>query len=397
MVLTLLSNGHGEDVIGARLLESLRSRLPGYAFQAFPTVDRGEAYEPLGVPILGPRQVMPSGGFLLHHPRLFADDLRAGFLGMTWRQGTALRALETDVLVTVGDIYALFLSRLVRARRRFAVQPLISAHHAAGRSSLSSLARPARHFMERFSAAEKRLLRAVEQVYVRDAPTARLLQEAGLGNVSALGNPMLDALSGAAPLLGLDLGPPVVALLPGSRAHAPRALALMLQALEHWPQATGLVAWAGGTLPANWPPGWTFRAMPVQEGPVREEGEVGRLERGEGRVYLLRGRFADVLASSDLVLGTAGTANEQAASLGLPVLAFAVPPLYTASYLRNQRRLLGRALSLAAPEPAAIATVLRSLWEDQERYEQAAADGRERMGRPGGAQAIAADLVKRLG
>ncbi|ADI13922.1 lipid-A-disaccharide synthase-related protein [Truepera radiovictrix] len=385
MRVTLLSNGHGEDTVGATLGEALRSLAPELALQAFPTVDAGEAYERLGVPILGPRRVMPSGGLTAHTLAALLADLRAGFLSMTAAQVRALRRLETDALVVIGDLYALLLSSAVRTRSRFYVQTLVSSYHAGGRSLN-------RYFMERFSLPERALIRRlVRHTYVRDAPTAALLARYGLP-ASALGNPMLDPLTAppeADLALGVPLTPPVVALLPGTRRYAPAALERMLGALERWPEATGLVAWANGALPTL--PGW--RLEPVGPGwrVVRSATSAH-----PPRVYLLQHRFAEVLRASQLALGTSGTAHEQAAALGLPVVAFALPPDYTPAFLANQARLLGAALTLAAANPAALAEALQRLWGDPERYRRASEAGRARMGAPGGGEAIARDILRRL-
>ena len=373
MRITLLSNGHGEDTVGALLAEQLWALEPTLTLRAFPTVGLGQAYERARVPLLGPRRELPSGGLLLHSLDAFWRDMRAGFLTLTRHQLIALSRLETDVLVVVGDLYALLLGNLVRAERRFYVQTLVSSSHSTAKRTPS---RPNRYFMEHISPLERQLMRRNTHTYVRDAPTASLLARSGLA-VSAPGNPMLDALRPGEPL-PLPLTTPVVALLPGTRRYKTAALATMLAALAVMPEATGLVAW---TEPA--PPDGSWQAV-----------ADGLWRRGE-RVWLLNGRFSDILGAADLVLSTAGTASEQAASLGKPVVAFAVPPLYTEAFLANQQRLLGAALTRAQAEPRALALELQTLWHDRARYRAAAEAGRTRMGRRGGAAAIAADILAR--
>ncbi len=374
MRVTLLSNGHGEDVVGALLVRAFLALEPALTVQAFPTVGTGAAYEPLGIPILGPRRALPSGGLMLHSLSAFSGDLRAGFLPMTLAQLRALRRLETDALVVVGDLYALTLGNFVRTPGRFYVQTLVSSRHQP--AGVGQTGQANRYFMERFSPPERLLMRrTVRHSYVRDAPTAALLQRYGL-SVSALGNPMLDALTPVGPL-SLPLTRPVIALLPGTRTYQSAALETMLGALTHLPEATGLVAWAGPEPDERW---------------ARVAPDVW----GLGPHYLLRGRFAEVLHAADLVLSTAGTASEQAAALGRPVVAFPVPPSYTSAFLTNQRRLLGDALTLVPAEPAALAAALRALWADRGRYGAAAAAGRARMGPAGGSAAIASDVLYRL-
>lgn len=351
---------------------------PGLELCAFPTVGRGKAYEALGIPILGPRRELPSGGWMMQTASAFWADLRAGFVPMTLTQLRALGRLETDILVVVGDIYGLLLSTRVRTSRRFYLQILVSAN-------LSRSSKPHRYFMEHISAPERFLIRrTVTHTYTRDTPTAELLSRYGLA-VSALGNPMLDALEPDA--LELPLRPPVVALLPGSRAYQEQALSTMLGALNHWPEATGLVAWTGAALPRVEGWRWNKRAPGIWAG-----SGIGSLEP---RVFLLENRFSGVLHASQLVLGTAGTASEQAAALGKPVVSFPVPPLYTRDFLQNQHNLLGAALTVCARDPLSIAAALRDLWRDSARYEQAAKAGMARMGQAGGSAAIVRDMLKR--
>ncbi len=381
MRITLLSNGHGEDVVGALLAEAFLACGADLELQVFPTVGRGDVYERLGVPILGPRRTLPSGGFMLHSLNAFREDMRAGFVPMTAAQLRALRGLETDVLVVVGDVYALLLSSLVRTRQRFYVQTLVSAWQRRPTDRPSGPRALNRYFMERFSGPERLLMRRLARhSYVRDAPTAALLATAGL-EVSALGNPMLDALRPLdAAALPLPLEPPVIALLPGTRAHRTASLETMMRALANWPEATGLVAWADAAPPAgrDW--------QPITDG----------VWQGAANVYLVTDRFAGVLGAAQLALGTAGTAHEQAAASGVPVVAFAAPPLYTPAFLANQRRLLGEALSVSDAEPLRVADTLRALWFDKGRYRRAAATGRERMGAAGGSAAIARDVLERV-
>ena len=377
MRVTFLSNGYGEDTVGARLAEQLRALEPTLTLQAFPTVGLGHAYARAGVTLTGTRCDLPSGGLMLHSLSAFRDDLRAGFVPLTWRQLRDLSRLETDVLVVVGDVYALLLGNLVRTKARFYVQTLVSSHHLARDTpTYKRYFRPNRYFMERFSAPEKVLLRRNVHTYVRDVPTASLLARSHL-EVSALGNPMLEALVPST-ALALPLASPVVALLPGTRRYKVAALETMLAALAALPEATGLVAWTEASPPdARW-----------------EAVKDGIWRRGD-RLWLVSNRFADVLGAADLVLSTAGTASEQAAALGRPVVAFPVAPLYTEAFLANQQRLLGDALTRCRAEPRVLAAALRDLWRDQTRYHAASQAGRTRMGEGGGAAAIAADILRR--
>ncbi len=382
---TFLSNGHGEDAIAARLAEALRKARIDLELCAYPIVGVGEAYEQSGIRVLGPRRAWPSGGLTFHSFKLLWADVRAGLLSLTAQQMRALRRLESEVLVVVGDVYALALSSLVKTERRFYLQPLISAYHQGG------VVRPHRLFMERFTAFERMLMRRLAaRVYVRDEPTAALLRRLGVAHAVSLGNPAVDAVHGVAPPCELlELGGVRVALLPGSRRHARQALVALLEALAYWPEATGMIAWSGGSLPTALPDGW--QRVEVSPGRVGFEAVYCR---GAQRAYLVRGHFAEILSASQLVLGVAGTAHEQAASLGRPVVSFPLPPFHSRAFLANQQRLLGEALTVTRT-PAEAAEALRALWQDKARYARAAKAGPARMGGPGGSRAIVVDMLER--
>src|SRR5690606_40457442 len=99
--------------------------------------------------------------------------------------------------------------------------------------------------------------------------------------------------------------------------------------------------------------------------------------RGPRRLWWTTGAFPAVLASADAVMGTAGTANEQAVGLGLPVVAFPVPPFYGAAYMRNQKRLLEGALLTTEPTPERISAMLRLALTDPGVRERARRVGAE--------------------
>lgn len=392
MQVTFLSNGYGEDVIGSRLAAELMQQTE-VDVHAYPTVDRGDAYE--GVcEILGQRQVMPSGGLMLHSWDMFVADIKAGFLSMTLRQLYDLARLKTDVLVVVGDAYALLLSSLVRCQKRFYAQPLVSAYHQPLAGS-----RVNRVTMEQFTGLERWLIRRlVTRMYVRDAFTAETLLAKGLHEVRFLGNPMVDALEPSRPFSRAELfgntksDAPVIALLPGTRQYAHSTLQVMLEALCHYPEAVGLLAWTANERPQV--TGWHWRESVGST--ALADHLLGVLVHAQQRVFVYRQRFADILHVADIALGTAGTAHEQAAAKGVPVVSFPMPPHYTPAFLENQQRLLADALEVVVAEPEDVARALRSLWQDAATRQRAVAVGKTRMGETGGTRAIVADMMAQL-
>src|SRR5207245_5618536 len=90
-----------------------------------------------------------------------------------------------------------------------------------------------------------------------------------------------------------------------------------------------------------------------------------------------------------VVLGMAGGANEQAAGLGKPVVAFpGTGPQFTRRFLEEQQRLLGDALVATSDWQDAAATVAHLLGDPGER-ERRGLVGLRRLGGTGAAAAHA--------
>src|SRR5690606_21458799 len=81
-----------------------------------------------------------------------------------------------------------------------------------------------------------------------------------------------------------------------------------------------------------------------------------RLLRHGACVHVLTGHFTGILHAASIAIGMAGTANEQAAGLGVPVVA--APgrgDQFTPGFLARQARLLGGAVVPVDPSGEAIA------------------------------------------
>jgi uncharacterized protein (TIGR03492 family) len=121
---------------------------------------------------------------------------------------------------------------------------------------------------------------------------------------------------------------------------------------------------------------------------------------GLARVLGWSGSLAAMLRACRLVLGQAGTANEQAAACGLPVVTLeSVRPEPALAggdgwYRMRQRRLLGDALATVPADPDAAAEIVAGILADRSQYARMQAAGRERMGGPGGAAAIAQAVLE---
>ena len=381
--LLVVSNGNGEDAIGAHLAAALCRRHPQRRVAAFPLVGPGAAYERNGLPLLFRSRPMPSGGFGWQSPGWFLRDLAAGFVGLTAAQMDALRRLRphTRALLLVGDVYPVLMTATYRVPKLFV---------ATARSDYISPHLP----------VERRLLaRSCQLVFARDGVTARSLQRDGV-RATCVGNPMMDLVTGRGLGLGLEEGRPVLALLPGSRRdHGDnlRELAWVAEAVARRRPDVQSVAALAQQLPE--PSRLTPYRLEAAGPAEQEQGLVGYLV-GEGdrrQVALTLDGFADLLHRATVVVGLAGTANEQAAGLGRVVVAFPRRGVqYTRRFAARQQRLLGEAVVLAADAREAVEHVLRLLDDPEERRRRGEA-GRARMGPPGATARMVGWIERELG
>jgi hypothetical protein len=352
--LLFVTNGHGEVAIAERIAADVRA-LGAWRTEHFPLVGAGFARPDF--PDVGPQAAMPSGGLVaMGNVRAFAQDLRAGFAGLWFRQRAFLRAAagRYRLVIAVGDVYALLLARIART-------PLVYVGTAKSA------------YVAPYGPLERRLLRGARAIFVRDAQTARVLQAHGV-LAEAPGNVIVDLLESAQTF---DWHAPLrIALLPGSRERAyadGERLAAVARAVAR--QRAGVEAAlsiAPGLDPARFAP---FLAA---EPAIRPwTGDVGALVR-----------------EATLAIGQAGTANEAAAASGVPVVALDLTDARKSDWYRmRQGRLLGAALAIVPGSVAGAANAVAALLDDAPRRAQMSAVGIERMGPPGGARAIAAAIA----
>jgi uncharacterized protein (TIGR03492 family) len=365
-----VSNGHGEAAIAERIGAELRAAARGpLALEHLPLVGEGAGGEVLRP--VGPRRDLPSGGLVaMGNVRNFARDLRAGFALLLAAQIGFLRAGRTRYACTVavGDVYALLLALLSGVRTVFV-------------GTAKSV------YVAPYGAFERRVLRRAARIFVRDRATAERLRAQGVP-AEAPGNVIVDLLrDDRVPPPGAWLG-----VLPGSRLAAYRdgvRLASVVRALgSRRPPVEALFSVAP-TLDAE-----RFARALAADGWSVEPGADAFEARAPGaHLVAWNGPLGGLLRRSRLVLGQAGTANEQAAACGVPVAALESGGRMD-WYRMRQRGLLGEALALVPSDPEAGAAALAELLADEPRLARMAAAGRERMGEPGGAAAIARAILE---
>jgi uncharacterized protein (TIGR03492 family) len=386
----VISGGNAEDLIGA----TLAKHLEGLRLAAFPLVGAGRRYERLVEAILGPRRELPSGGFPFNSLSNLVADLRAGFLSDILRQirTAQLARREVRAVVVVGDAYALALGVLASDWGRlplFHLQPQISYYYWSGRSLWERLKQPNQFLAEDYMFYERWMHRFVRAVYVRDKVSEERARQLGMHKARFVGSMAMDTLPPPErDLSNLLDGRKVLVLLPGTRADVRFSLPMMLESAALLPELQPLVAWAMDFSQVPLAPGWELELLD-------EATAIAR--KGSSQVWLLRGAFSAILHVGHIAIGTAGTANEQAAGMGIPVVAFPTKgPQYIYPNALRQSRLLGKALRLVEARPEAIADAVRRFLQDPEAYAEARREGIERNGPRGALPRIASEIRQEL-
>lgn len=375
--LLVISNGAGEDAIASKILDWLPTDIKSVV-ACCPLVGAGAAYDGR-YEICGPRVTPPSGGLFRESWLLALKDMAAGVLGGHLRQLRFLHDVRQDVglTVAVGDLFPVLWSALAGCRPILFVGTAKSVYH------------------HRYSFPERAVLRRLVALsLVRDEATADDLLRDGI-KARCLGNAMMDEVQPQGLELPFAPDSKVVTVFPGSRAQAPEVLAYQLQVIEQvsatHPGVEFGVAMAPGTSLQDLcrvaeAAGWRVS-------PGRLDYHRGVLSKGECRVHFLIGVLGDLLHRSVLALGQAGTANEQAAGAGVPVVAY--DPRGDKGlrwYRKRQKGLLGEAVSVVRQEIPLVASEMQMLLDNESERTRRALVGRERMGPAGGCERMAAAI-----
>ncbi len=400
--LLVLSNGHGEDLIAARVLKSLRQQGHDGLMEGMALVGLGDGLTSVpGLQPIGPRKQLPSGGFGNQSLTGLLQDLRVGLGDLAMDQWRCIRrwrgAHPQGVVLAVGDLFPLALAWGSGQPYGFigtpksdwtwltdwGATPMADAYHRCKGSEWDP--------WEWWLMAHGRC----RLVVVRDGLTARGLRRHGI-DALAPGNPMMDGPGVDLPLPASLLHQRRFLVLPGSRlpeylmnlkrllTALPRQLAaVLLLATGHQPdpQALATVVTKLGFSPHQPPP-----------------GTRSRLAWQRDSLLLLWGPgcFETWLPWAALGLTTAGTATEQLVGRGVPALSLPGPgPQFTSAFARRQSRLLGHAV-VPCFSPQQFQRELKRLLGDPQQARLLGRQGQRRMGRRGGSGSIARLLGQRL-
>lgn len=372
----VVTNGHGELAIGDRIARELHALAPDLVLDHLALVGERASETMRDV---GPRRSMPSGGLIaMGNVRNIARDVSAGLLALTYRQYRFLRAARGSyaVAVAIGDVYALAMALLARARTVF-----------VGTAKSVRVAP--------YGVVEERFLKRAAARFVRDDDTVRALRGHGL-RVEPAANVIVDLLAmpdDDAVVRAVAGFAPALALFPGSRESAYQDAAFLVdvtcELAADAPALGGVLSIARGLDAERFAELIRARAREVR---ASADQSIPFVVKHNGRevVRAWRGEIGPLLTRTRLLLGQAGTANEAAAAAGIPVIAFEQDRDRKARWYRQrQRGLLGSAMAVLPGDVDRAAAGVRAILADETRLQSMSETGRARMGAPGGARRIA--------
>lgn len=385
-----LSNGHGEDTHNCQIIKALTKISPDTSISAMPIVGIGNSYKNLNIPILGPQVNMPSGGFLYLNPLLLFQDLRKGLINLTCQKLQTIWKFSKncDLIMATGDIVVAAIA--YSTKLPYVIFLSADSSYYEGRINLGLIL--------------PKLLNNPRclKVFARDALTAKDLNLQGIKKVEFAGMPVMDnlILTGKNLLLQPELF--TIAILPGSRLpEAGRNLCLLLQLVREIVKVMGVdvCQFRAATVPILM---LEIESIAISEGWQYQKSKLTFLTQEDAiEVICYEDAFADILQHSNLVIGMAGTAIEQAVGLGKPVIT--IPgegPSFTYRFAEAQTRLLGSSVQVIGKKLANNFTLqqaaqkVKEALADQEYLQSCINNGLERMGKPGASKKIANYLAK---
>jgi uncharacterized protein (TIGR03492 family) len=364
----LVSNGHAEDLAAAAIGAGLNDN---YDVTALPLVGLGKAYDRRGIPNLGLKTILPSGGFAKEGIRHLLSDLWSGLLWLTIRQIIVLRreSRTADLIVAVGDAYVVALCGL------FARRPLIFID---GPKSVK---------IEGYYPVELWLMkRYCREIIVQDRETADHLRQKKLP-AHYLGSWVMDYVEPTGAKFALPDNATVIGILPGTREEAYANLGLILDVLAELYRLDGsvfgLIASTLNRQKFNYP-GWELRDDKL-------------VSAGGAAALIAERKFADVCLRSKLIIGLAGIANEQAVAFGKPVVCF--PGHGAQTTLRRWQeiqKITGHSMEILSGNAAEKARAIAALLRNEARLKEMAALGQASKPQWGGVGLITALIRQEL-
>ncbi len=346
----IVSNGYGEDLIGSFLARSFKSILPEADINAFPLVGNGAFYQKAKVNIIANNKLLPSGGFI-RNPIILVKDLFAGLFQQIVKNIILLNknSRKADYLIVVGDVFALILASLFNKKTRYFIA-----------TAKSDLFMP-HSFIERII-----IKKLAKYVFTRDQITADSLKKHHIPALF-LGNIMTDTVEFSSLNYNFQKQDEIIGLFPGSRLEAIGNLDKMLIICEIIQQKKTMVKFIlakADTLDLS--------KLNDQNWQIVKNQDFSYLRHKKKSIIVnISKEFGDVIKFSDVILGLAGTANEQAVYYGKKVISFVGTGAQSSKKrFLEQRKLLGEnLLFLSASSSSELAEAILSIFQSLKKNE----------------------------
>jgi hypothetical protein len=359
-----ITNGHGEDIIAAQIIKKLKGKR--LKIDVMPVVGKGDSFRNIKVNVIGPKKLLPGGGFGLRNYSYLIKDLLSGLIGKVIAQVKTILSNKGkyDLVIGIGDIVPIIYSILAGCKFIF-----VGINKSQYYKKLAF----------NYTFLERLLLKNYcELTLARDVKTARALSSFGI-KAKYIGNPMMDAVQNIRVSAHQNIREKkTIGFLPGTRDDAYKnieAFYMIAGQIKRLDKSIDLIM----SLPAN--------LDKTILNKIRTQTKIPSTEN-----------FNEVLGSSDLIIGLSGTGNEQAAGSGIPVIAFpGRGAQFNPRFAAGQKELLGNALLLLPRDPWIVAKEAISLVRDRKRIKRMSTAGKKRMGRPGATAKIAKMILKELG
>lgn len=354
MKILFISNGHGEDIISARIIKELLSLKENTSVSALPLVGAGDAFNNLPIEILGTRLSLPSGGFIYQSFLNIFKDISAGLLSNTYKQIKLIKSMrgKFDLAVAIGDIVPILGALILK-------KPFVFI--GCAKSDFYNYS---------YTPWEKYLLKKYCSLcFPRDKKTAGNLAKDGI-KIKFAGNPMMDCFNITGDNFNITPDTKVIGILPGSHDDA----FINMEDISKILAEINLAAYKEDMK----------IAFLTAAAPNIDSSKFPNLPNNR----IIKDKFGDVLNRSDIIIGMSGTGNEQAAGLGKPVISMPGRGVqYTNAFAKKQKQLLGDSLIVSCP--GKMAKEVLYLLSNPGLQNKMSGEGKERMGGPGACREIA--------
>ena len=318
----IISNGHGEDAIAANLAKVLQKNKQVKEIEVLPLVGIGNAFLDIDLIPKFTNPIFPSGGFLRHAKDVW-HDIKAGLLTHLYKQRKYIKTISpsVDICIGVGDVFCLWMASYSKAKSIYFLPTAKSDS-----------------FMKH-SKLETYLIKKIAlKSFPRDELTTIAFKKSGL-KAEFFGNVMMDDLVTNRQVVTITKDEVLIGIVPGSREEAYLNINYCLGLADHLGKEHKGMHFC------------LAQSKSLDMKKLKMDSNWKLIESGENNNYfvsqnnikvLISFDFLAVINQSKLIIGLAGTGNEQAAFLKKPVICFeGFGPQSTLQRFKEQHKLMG--------------------------------------------------------